>query len=129
MEQITSASVLAMDPADNELGDPNRFLPLSPHDFVVLLLLSEGPLHGYGIVKASREAKGTPTLELGSLYRIVRRMTRDGLIEEARVDQSHTTRKRRYYRATALGRAAARAEARRLQALLDANPAMRLLEG
>lgn len=118
-----------MDPADNELGDPNGFLPLSPHDFVVLLLLSEGPLHGYGIVKASREAKGASSLELGSLYRIVRRMTRDGLIEEAPVDQSLSSRKRRYYRATALGRAVARAEGRRLQALLDAKPAVRLLEG
>lgn len=111
------------------MRDPASYLPLSPHDLQVLLILAEGPLHGYGIVKASQDEKGKRTLELGSLYRIIRRMKRDGLIEEVRGPRGYAKRKRRFYRATGLGCAVARAEARRLQALLRAKGALRLLEG
>ncbi len=69
---------------DNSLEDLNRHLPLAPQDFQVLLLLSEGPLHGYGIVKASKDESGIATLELGSLYRIVSRLTKQGLIDIAK---------------------------------------------
>lgn len=113
---------------DQAAGDPTRLLPLSPHDLAVLLVLSEAPLHGYGIVKASQESKGPVTLELGSLYRIIGRMMRTGLIEEARAELTEASRKRRYYGLTPLGHAVARAEVRRLRALLEANPAMRYLE-
>jgi len=101
--------------------DASSFLPLSPLDFQVLLLLTDRPLHGYGIVKASN-------IELGSLYRIINRLTQQGLIEEVTVPRADTRRKRRHYRSTRLGRAVARAEARRLRALLDSELGVRLLE-
>ena len=93
---------------DNDLQDPADQLPLPPHDFQVLLVTSDGPLHGYGIVKASADMQRKPALELGSLYRILSRMMQQGLVEEVPVDQPDTKRKRRYYRATAAGRAVAK---------------------
>lgn len=116
-----------MCPMNRPRRDPRSFLPLSAHDFHVLLLLAEAPLHGYGIVKASEGSPG-PALELGSLYRMLHRLKREGLVEETSVPQTGSQRKRRYYRTTALGRLVARAEVRRLQKLLAGSSALRLLE-
>ena len=92
-------------------------------DFQVLSLLVEGPCHGYGIVQAA-EARypDQPVLEIGSLYRIIGRMLDDGLIEEVGkpVGIPESGRKRRFYRATELGRSVLRAEADRLRSLLAA---------
>jgi DNA-binding PadR family transcriptional regulator len=112
---------------DNNLENVTAFLPLAPHDFQVLLLVSDHPMHGYGIVKASAADSGNPTLELGSLYRIVSRLTKQGLIEDVPVDQPSSKRQRRYYRATDLGRQVVRAEVRRLNALLTSEHALELL--
>ena len=113
---------------DNTLTDPSDFLPLAPQDFQVLLLLSDRPLHGYGIVKESTDETGKTTLELGSLYRIVSRLTKQGLIEDAPVTQPSSKRPRRYYQATARGKKVARAEALRHKALLASEQALILLE-
>lgn len=113
---------------DNILAVPDQFLPLAPQDFQVLLLLSEQPMHGYGIVKASTDGKGKQALELGSLYRIVSRLTKQGLIEDAQVQQESSRRPRRYYRATDLGLKVVRAEALRLKSLLSSDRALVLLE-
>ena len=114
--------------SDNELPDPSEYAPLSPLDFQVLLVLSDRALHGYGIVKASEVEAGKPTIELGSLYRIISRMMQRGWVEDCPIAQPNTKRKRRYYQATALGRRVARAEAQRLRALLESELATRLLE-
>ena len=54
---------------------PNGFLPIRPLDFQVLTVLAEGELHGYGIVQAAQEQfPEQPSLEIGSLYRILSRM-------------------------------------------------------
>jgi len=92
----------------------NDFLPMSPLDFQVLLLLQDEPRHGYGIVQAGeRLFPSEPPLEIGSLYRIVSRMLESGMILE--VDRPADTpvdaRRRRFYQATQLGVAVARAEA------------------
>ncbi len=79
-----------------DLRNPAELLPLPPHDFQVLLLISDRALHGYGIVKASRDTAGKPQLELGSLYRILGRLMEMGLVEEVPIDQPETKRKRRY---------------------------------
>lgn len=113
---------------NTNLTDPSDHLPLAPQDFQVLLLLSDQPLHGYGIVKASVDGSGKETLELGSLYRIVSRMTKAGLIEDVQIDQPDSKRQRRYHRATEFGRRVARAEALRLKALLGSQHALVLLE-
>jgi PadR family transcriptional regulator len=106
------------------------FLPLAPQDFEVLVLLLDGPLHGYGIVQAAGSAGGVTALELGSLYRIIGRMLEDGLIEEVEPPESPPDgRRRRFYGATALGRQVARAEVRRLRALLATPRVARLVRG
>lgn len=111
-----------------DLQNPAELLPLPPHDFQVLLLISDRALHGYGIVKASCDTTGKPRLELGSLYRILGRLMEMGLVEEVPIDQPDTKRKRRYYRTTAAGRRVARAEAQRLRQLLASKHAERLME-
>ena len=117
-----------MSNTDNTLAETAKFLPLAPQDFQVLLLLSDQPLHGYGIVKASKNESGKASLELGSLYRIVSRLTKQGLIEDVPTDQDDAKRKRRYYQTTDLGNQVVRAEARRLRALLASEHALVLLE-
>jgi DNA-binding PadR family transcriptional regulator len=113
---------------DNALQDHNVFLPLSPQDFQVLMVVFDRPLHGYGIVKASNDDSAKPVLDLGSLYRIISRLIKKGLIEAVSVEQPDSKRQRRYYKATDLGRRVARAEAVRLRDLLESEHAELLWE-
>jgi DNA-binding PadR family transcriptional regulator len=117
-----------MSSVPNEWRDPAEFLPLSPQDFQVLMVVFDQPLHGYGIVKASAAASGPAVLDLGSLYRIISRLIKQGLIEDVTVDQADAKRQRRCYRATELGRRVARAEAIRLRELLASEHAELLWE-
>ena len=113
-----------------QVVDPQKFVPLSPTDFHVLLALSRESLHGYGIMKIVEGASGGRVrIEIGSLYRIVARLMASGLIEEDREAESvvHAGKKRRCYRITALGLAVARGEANRLRETLAQADA--LLEG
>ena len=109
-----------------------RFLPLSPQDFHVLLVLKDQPRHGYGIVRAAEEQFSENLgLDIGSLYRIVARMLEQGLIRE--VDMKNKPpidgRKRRFYQATKLGVRVAGAEAARLQELMRSPQVADLLGG
>jgi DNA-binding PadR family transcriptional regulator len=108
----------------------DRFLPLSPADFQVLVLLSSRRLHGYGLVQASSaEFPAQPPLDVGTLYRIISRMLEDRLIREVKApeDTPDDRRVRRYYQATDAGRAVARAEALRLRSLLTSPATLDLL--
>ncbi len=109
----------------------NHFLPLSPQDFHVLLVLKDEPLHGYGIVRAAEEQFSENLgMDIGTLYRIVARLLEQGLLREVDVKSRRPPdgRRRRYYQATTLGVQIARAEAARLQALLRTPNAADLLE-
>jgi len=100
--------------------DPRELLPLPPHDFHVLLALLEGPRHAYGLTRAVDEDNGDVRLEIGSLYRILARLTDAGLIEAvapATAAAGHESR-RRYYRITPFGRKVAESEATRLTTVL-----------
>jgi DNA-binding PadR family transcriptional regulator len=108
--------------------DLEGHIPLAPRDFQVLLLLYDESMHGYGIVKASEEGSQESVLDLGSLYRIIARLTREGLLEDVTDDMDDGKRQRRYYRATELGRRVTRAEAVRLRALLESERAELLWE-
>ena len=103
------------------MSDPRECLPLPPHDFQVLLSLMEAPRHAYGLSRAVEDSPGAGVrLEIGSLYRILSRLTQQGLIEDfapSASAQGHEAR-RRYYRITAFGRRVAQAEAARLDAVL-----------
>lgn len=90
-------------------------LPLAPRDLLILAVLDDGPRHGYGIVKAveDRSAAGV-LLDPANLYRALRRMRRDGWIEEVEDGEE----RRRTFALTPDGRAVLSAEVRRLESLL-----------
>ena len=83
---------------------PPPDLPLAPRDLLILSVLAEGPLHGYGIIRAN-------------LYRVLRPMTRYAWIEEAE-DEAWDAVRRRTYRITRTGGVVLRAEVSRLERLL-----------
>ena len=99
-----------------------RFLPLRPVEFHVLLSLAAGERHGYGIIQDAEARGETVVPDVGTLYRALRRMQDQGLIDAAERRQAPDAgdERRNYYRITALGLRVARAEARRLAALTHA---------
>ena len=91
--------------------------PLTPPVFHILLALADEERHGYGIMQdVARQTGGALQLGPGTLYGCLKRMLAAGLVEEAeeRPDPALNDERRRYYRMTALGKRAARAEAQRL---------------
>ncbi|HKA89426.1 MAG TPA: PadR family transcriptional regulator [Haliangiales bacterium] len=105
-------------------------LPLTPATFHILLVLAAGESHGYAIMaEVERLTGGRVHVGPGTLYRSVYRMLVDGLIERTDPgDQAPADERRSVYRLTRLGREAARAEARRLHALVEAARARGLLD-
>jgi DNA-binding PadR family transcriptional regulator len=101
--------------------------PLTPAVFALLLALSEGQRHGYALVTDVEQlTDGVVRLGPGTLYRSLQRMRVEGLIEELAEPSEDTdladrrAERRRSYQITDAGRDAARAEARRLAALVNA---------
>jgi len=102
--------------------DVDAFLPLPTAVFHILVALADGDRHGYAIMQdVAERTAGKVRLSAGTLYSAVRRMLEDGLIEELREspDPASADERRRYYTLTALGRAVALAEARRVTDLLS----------
>lgn len=107
-------------PARPSDPDPRSFLPLTPHGFHVLLALSDGELHGYGIIlDVQSRTDGEVRLRTGTLYTILRRLVEDGLITESAERDVDGDERRKYYAATPLGRAVTKAEAARLDRLVQ----------
>ena len=95
--------------------DPVRFLPLSPHQFHILLALVDRPRHGYAVIQeVEQRTEGALRLGTGTLYTAIARLVELELI----VDAGREHDRRRYYRLTTLGRAVLRAETARLEALI-----------
>ena len=92
-------------------------LPLTPPVFHILLALADEERHGYGIMRdVARQTDDALQLGPGTLYGCLKRMLAAGLVEESdeRPDPALDDERRRYYRMTALGKRAVRAEAQRL---------------
>ena len=91
---------------------------MSPQVFHILLALADQDLHGYAIIAdiAARTGNGV-TLTASTLYAALKRLLDEGLIEELDERPEADDARRRYYRITAQGRRAGRAEAARLDAL------------
>src|SRR5262245_35199085 len=110
--------------------DPADLLPLTPAVFHILLALADGERHGYSIMQEV-EARTSNKVRLGpgTLYGSIKRMLADQLIEESdeRPDPGLDDERRRYYRLTRFGRLVAIAEAERLQNLVGAARAKRML--
>lgn len=100
-------------------GEPqlDRLLPLTPAVFHVLVALAREPRHGYAVAREVEElSAGRIVMGPGTLYGSLQRMCDAGLIEETPNpgEDGHHAGRRRYYRVTALGRAALRVESERL---------------
>jgi DNA-binding PadR family transcriptional regulator len=101
---------------------PDGFLPLATDTLLILLVLAARPLHGYGIIRdVETRSDGETILQTGALYRTLRRLLRDDLIEEcaAPVGEGDDTR-RRFYRPTRRGKAVLDAEVERMARLVRA---------
>ena len=101
--------------------DPRRFLPLSPQQFHILLALTDGHRHGYGIIQdVAGRTEGAVRLGTGTLYTALARLEGLGLVDESdrRAPAAEDDDRRRYYRLTPLGRAVLTAETERLETLV-----------
>jgi len=99
--------------------DPKSQIPLKPVELLVLSMLSAGDRHGYGIRQdIIAHTHGEMELEAGNLYRTIRRLETDGLIDEASGSSPSTDERRRYYRLTPFGRRVLGAELERLRELV-----------
>jgi DNA-binding PadR family transcriptional regulator len=110
--------------------DPEAFLPLPASEFQILLALADRERHGYAIMQeVVRRSGGAVRLGPGTLYGSIKRMLAAGLIEESdeRPAAARDDERRRYYRITALGKRVATADARRMERLVTAARAKRLL--
>ena len=97
-------------------------IPLKPVELLVLSMLAAGDRHGYGIRQDIVDhTDGAIQLEAGNLYRTIRRLEADGLIDESerRPSVSDDDERRRYYRLTPFGRRVLAAELERLRALVE----------
>jgi len=113
------------------MTSPQDLLPLRPVDFLILLMLAPRERHGYGIRHDVLEhTGGRIELEAGSLYRTIRRLSAEGLLEESarRPAADLDDERRRYYRLTPLGRRVAAAEAARLAKLVRIAESAHLLD-
>lgn len=101
-------------------ADVDALLPLPPATFHILLALSGGDRHGYGIIQdVEARTDGALRLSPGTLYRTIQRLLEQGLIvEPKRRAAASDDPRRRYYRITPFGTAVARAETRRLTQLV-----------
>jgi DNA-binding PadR family transcriptional regulator len=88
---------------------------LTESQYFLLAALLDGPLHGYGIIKATEQATdGRLRLAVGTLYGALERLERAGLVT-ADHEEIVDGRARRYYRLTDEGNASLQREALRMQ--------------
>jgi DNA-binding PadR family transcriptional regulator len=96
---------------------------------LILLALVEQDQHGYGLVKEiAQRTDGVVQLAPGNLYRVIKRLVADGLVElsDRRPVPELEDERRRYYALTRLGERVAALEGQRLHALLASRPARAL---
>ena len=105
-------------PADR---DPKELLPLKAIELLILVMLRAGDRHGYGIRRDILEhSDGRIVLEAGNLYRHLRGLEDDGILEQLGSRPTGDGDERRiYYTLTPFGRRVLAAETRRLRALLE----------
>jgi len=93
-----------------------RFLPLTPKGFHLLMALAERPMNGYQLGHSIEETtSGTIRLSPGSLYENIHRLKTRRLIREARANTDQRDgRGQRFYELTDLGLDVLKAEVARL---------------
>src|ERR1700756_4204780 len=110
--------------------DVREFLPLSPASLHILLSLAGEDLHGYGIMKEiARQSEGRYKIGPGTLYDNLKKLLRQGLVEETARRGAGDDPRRRYYRLRGLGRAVLATEVQRLDGILrEARSHLRVLK-
>jgi DNA-binding PadR family transcriptional regulator len=111
---------------------PEERGPLTPAVFHILLSLADGERHGYRLMRdISTQTKGKVRLGPATLYRSIKHLVEDGLIEESdvRPDPALDDERRHYYRLTELGRLVVAAEIQRLEDALAVARTKRELRG
>jgi DNA-binding PadR family transcriptional regulator len=105
----------------SESNSVERFLPLRPHWFHVLLSLAGEEQHGYAIMQEVLDRTGGKVrLWPATLYGTLKRLIEEDLIAESdeRPAPESDDARRRYYRLTPLGRRVLSAESERLEDLV-----------
>jgi PadR family transcriptional regulator len=109
---------------------PESLLPLKPVETLMLTMLAAGERHGYGIRQDVLEhTNGAIELEAGTLYRHIRHLESDDLIEPSADRRGGTDDdpRRIYYRLTPFGRRVLTAELIRLRELVRLAEARRII--
>jgi DNA-binding PadR family transcriptional regulator len=91
----------------------NSIPPLTPAVFHILLALSSGERHGYGIMKqVEADSQGNVSMGAGTLYGSLKRMLDSGLVKvsDKRIDPEMDDERRIYYQITGVGAKALAAE-------------------
>ena len=103
------------------MTDTNSTPPLTPAVFHILLALSNGERHGYGIMKqVETDSQGNVSMGAGTLYGSLKRMLDAGLVKESdkRIDPEMDDERRIYYQITGIGAKALAAELERYKRIV-----------
>lgn len=103
------------------MSQANSIPPLTPAVFHILLALSSGERHGYGVMKqVEADSQGKVSMGPGTLYGSLKRMLDAGLVQESdkRVDPEMDDERRIYYQITGVGVKALEAELERYQRIV-----------
>jgi DNA-binding PadR family transcriptional regulator len=103
---------------------------LTPAVFHILLALSGGELHGYGIMKQVKEDSGGKVkMGAGTLYGSLKRMLEARLVKESekRIDPELDDERRVYYQITGSGKKALSDELERYNSIVTLAQKLRLL--
>jgi DNA-binding PadR family transcriptional regulator len=103
------------------MANTNSTPPLTPAVFHILLALSSGERHGYGIMKkVEKDSQGKVNMGPGTLYGSLGRMIEAGLIRESdkKIDTEMDHERRVCYKITGEGSKALAAELERYREVL-----------
>lgn len=96
---------------------PEGHEPLTPAVLHVLIALSDGPLHGYGVMRRVEEDSGL-RMGPGTVYGTIERLEDAGLVQDAGEDESDP-RRRRLFEVTCRGREVLQDEIVRIRRLAE----------
>lgn len=108
-----------------------RYLPLKPAVFHVLLALADHEAHGYAVMRrVGEQSAGRVRLATGPFYRHLQKLLALDLVAESdRRPADDDPRRGAYYRLTPLGRAVLKAESARLAGVVSLTKKLGLLPG
>ena len=118
IERLFRGFVMENKDLERELKE---ILPLSP-EFYVLSVLGSKTLHGYEI-KKNVEQEMKKTVPTASLYRYVRSLRDDGLLEEVDMKIEGDDPRRQYFKVTGAGAKAYAAAYNRMRDFISSSPA------